>query len=63
MYLPIAALRWSCTDVTQAASMNTLWDYLDDWDEEHCKNVCEASWVACRLRNCYHLPDVRKQEL
>ncbi|KAH6865271.1 hypothetical protein BKA58DRAFT_242253 [Alternaria rosae] len=46
-----------------AASMNTLWDYLDDWDEEHCKNVCEASWVACRLRNCYHLPDVRKQEL
>jgi hypothetical protein len=26
----------------QAASMNTLWNYLDDWDEDHCINVCEA---------------------
>jgi hypothetical protein len=43
--------------------MNTLWDYTQDWDEDHCINVCEASWVACRLRNCYHLPEVRKQEL
>ncbi|CAO2653827.1 Nn.00g105600.m01.CDS01 [Neocucurbitaria sp. VM-36] len=43
-----------------AASMNTLWDM---WDEEHCKNICEASWIACRLRHCDDLPDVRKQEL
>jgi len=46
-----------------AASMNTLWNYLDDWDEDHCKNVCEASWIACQLRNCHYLPDVRKPEL
>ncbi|RMZ69621.1 hypothetical protein GMOD_00006454 [Pyrenophora seminiperda CCB06] len=36
-----------------AASMNTLWNYLDDWDEEHCKNVCEASWIACRTLTYY----------
>ncbi|KAF1849083.1 uncharacterized protein K460DRAFT_278150 [Cucurbitaria berberidis CBS 394.84] len=43
-----------------AESMNTLWD---QWDEDHCKNVCEASWIACRLRHCDDRPDVRKQEL
>ncbi|USP74963.1 hypothetical protein yc1106_02237 [Curvularia clavata] len=46
-----------------AKSMNTMWNYLDDWDEDHCINVCEASWTACKLRNCDHLPQVRKQEL
>ncbi|CAN9463775.1 unnamed protein product [Alternaria alternata] len=46
-----------------AHSMNTMWDYLDDWDEDHCINVCEASWIACQLRNCGHLPYVRQQEL
>ena len=50
-------------DHMQAHSMNTMWDYLDDWDEDHCINVCEASWIACQLRNCGHLPYVRQQEL
>ncbi|KAH7409803.1 hypothetical protein DE146DRAFT_326880 [Phaeosphaeria sp. MPI-PUGE-AT-0046c] len=39
-----------------AASMNTFWD---DWDEDHCKNICEASWTACRLRQCHGVPGVR----
>jgi hypothetical protein len=47
----------------QAASMNTLWNYLDDHNEDHCISVCEASWKACQLRNCHGLPDTRKQEL
>ncbi|KAF1943869.1 hypothetical protein EJ02DRAFT_420872 [Clathrospora elynae] len=56
-----------------AASMNTLWDPWDEDEDgsylvpipdlEHCKNICDASWIACRLRGCDHLTDVRKQEL
>ncbi|KAH7081416.1 hypothetical protein BKA63DRAFT_561958 [Paraphoma chrysanthemicola] len=42
-----------------AASMNTFWDM---WDEDHCKNICEASWIACRLRNCDDVPGVRRPD-
>ncbi|KAF2822953.1 hypothetical protein CC86DRAFT_74276 [Ophiobolus disseminans] len=42
-----------------AASMNTLWDM---WDEDHCKNICAASWTACRLRHCDNVPGVRRPD-
>jgi hypothetical protein len=47
------------TDYPQAASMNTFWD---EWDEEHCKNICEASWLACRLRGCDNVAGVRRPD-
>ncbi|KAF2030953.1 hypothetical protein EK21DRAFT_88479 [Setomelanomma holmii] len=42
-----------------AASMNTFWDM---WDEDHCRNICEASWIACRLRKCDDVPGVRRPD-
>jgi hypothetical protein len=44
---------------SQAASMNTFWNM---WDEDHCKNICEASWIACRLRQCDSVPGVRRPD-
>jgi hypothetical protein len=45
----------------KAASLNTIWD---TWDEayDHCENICEASWVACRLRQCDNVPGVRSRD-
>lgn len=40
--------------------MNTLWE---PWDEEHCKNVCEISWTACKMRHCDDYFIFDKQEL
>jgi hypothetical protein len=45
----------------QAASMNTHWDTWEE-AEEHCKNICEASWIACRLRQCEDVPGVRRPD-
>ncbi|EAT89961.1 hypothetical protein HBH56_021970 [Parastagonospora nodorum] len=44
-----------------AASMNTHWDTWEE-AEEHCKNICEASWIACRLRQCEDVPGVRRPD-
>jgi len=40
----------------QAASLNTVWL---SYDPDHCRNVCEASKVACQLRDCRRVPGVR----
>ncbi|EOA84575.1 uncharacterized protein SETTUDRAFT_20113 [Exserohilum turcica Et28A] len=45
-----------------ARFMNTMWSYLEDWDEEPCIHVCSASWAACRLRHCDVLPHLHRQD-
>ncbi|KAF1968890.1 hypothetical protein BU23DRAFT_255153 [Bimuria novae-zelandiae CBS 107.79] len=39
-----------------AESLNTVWL---SYDLDHCRNVCEASRVACRLRDCWQVPGVK----
>ncbi|KAK7190331.1 hypothetical protein PSPO01_03306 [Paraphaeosphaeria sporulosa] len=39
-----------------AESLNTLWL---SYDLDHCRNVCEASRVACRLRDCWYVQGVK----
>ncbi|KAF2437584.1 hypothetical protein P171DRAFT_491926 [Karstenula rhodostoma CBS 690.94] len=39
-----------------AESLNTLWL---SYDLDHCRNVCEASRVACRLRDCWYVEGVK----
>ncbi|KAF2251337.1 hypothetical protein BU26DRAFT_563279 [Trematosphaeria pertusa] len=40
-----------------AESLNTFWM---SFDFDHCRNVCEASRIACRLRHCEQVPGVRE---
>ena len=40
----------------EAESLNTFWL---SYDLDHCRNVCEASKIACRLRDCGHVPGVK----
>ncbi|KAF2679194.1 hypothetical protein K458DRAFT_394102 [Lentithecium fluviatile CBS 122367] len=40
-----------------AESLNTYWL---SWDQDHCRNVCEASRKACWMRDCRLVPGVRQ---